>query len=767
MIKRLLYSLIAFVISCTFIKCQSEKKGPSDASFSENSFETSPVVPAEESIAKMKIEEGFEVKLIAAEPLTSSPIALTFDNKGRMWVVEMQGYMPNADGLGEEASNGKVVILEDENQDGVADKRTVFLDSLVLPRSICLIENGILVVETPKLWYYEINNDKPGKKILIDSAYTEGHNLEGQANGLYRAMDNWIYNPNSDKRYRKKGKEWLTERTHFRGQWGISQDDDGRLFYNNNSQNLIGDFFTAGLGAANINQPRVAGYSENIVADNRVYPIRPTPGVNRGYMKDVLDDSLRLINMTAASGPVIYRGDLFDKAYYLNAFVAEPAANLIKRNILEENDNSITGRQAYSGKEFLASLDERFRPVSLYNGPDGALYVVDMYRGIIQHKSMITQYLEKEIQKRNLGEHVNCGRIYKIVPVNKNPKPVLMPDDPIQLVKLLQHPNGWVRDKAQEMLVDGKYPATIVRLKEYLNKPSEPIPLIHALWTLEGMNALQPEEVLPLLKNPDWKIRRQALSVLSSAITPATYKQFASVFQQMIDENDTLAAPYIAFQMQAIQHFDKPMAKQFLLTLAKKYTANVYVSDAIISNLQNKEADFYSELKKMNFSDSLIIVKHLKKVMDEMTNYRSNQDKIEMQKRYPRGVKLFNTVCQSCHKADGNGIPSMAPPLNGSEWVVGDKNKLLSILLFGLTGPVEVNGKVYKAPEISGDMPGLESNGDIVDEDIAQVLNFIRNSWSNSKNKTEPISSTDVHIIRKKFAGRKTPFTIEELNRIK
>ncbi|WP_442885772.1 DUF7133 domain-containing protein, partial [Chitinophaga sp.] len=103
---------------------------------------------------------------------------------------------------------------------------------------------------------------------------------------------------------------------------------------NNNSENLLGDYFSPGLGSHNPNQRRVEGFDENIVPDNRTYPIRPTPGVNRGYMKGVLDDSLRLVNFTAACGPVIYRDNLFGDDFNGNAFVAEPSANLIKRNIL-------------------------------------------------------------------------------------------------------------------------------------------------------------------------------------------------------------------------------------------------------------------------------------------------------------------------------------------------------------------------------------------------------------------------------------------------
>jgi len=159
---------------------------------SSQKFEESPVLTAEESLKAMQLEPGFSVQIVAEEPLISSPVSVLFDKKGRIWVVVMENYMPDTIGTGEDHPTGKVVILSDRNGDGKMDHRQVFLDSLVLPRAICLIEDGLLLAESPKLWYYEIRNDKPVKKTLVDAAYAEGGNVEHQPNGLFRAMDNWI-----------------------------------------------------------------------------------------------------------------------------------------------------------------------------------------------------------------------------------------------------------------------------------------------------------------------------------------------------------------------------------------------------------------------------------------------------------------------------------------------------------------------------------------------------------------------------------------------
>jgi mono/diheme cytochrome c family protein/glucose/arabinose dehydrogenase len=756
-------SVLIFISLQSCKQTGSEKPG-SDSLTIRKKFSSSPVLSAQESIEKMHVEKGFAVKIVATEPLVNSPVALTFDEKGRIWVAEMPNYMPDTVGTGEDAKTGKIVILSDKNGDGLMDERKVFLDSLVLPRAICLIEDGILVAEPPNLWYYKIENDLPIKKTLVDPEYAAGGNVEHQPNGLLRALDNWIYNAKSDKRYRKKGDKWIIEKTHFRGQWGLSQDDYGRLYYNTNSENLLADYFTPGFGAGNKNQQSVAGFVKNIVPDNRTYPVRATTGVNRGYMPDVLDDSLRLTNFTAACSPAYYTSALFGKKYYGNVFVAEPSANLIKRNILADTGYIIKGRQAYANKEFLASEDERFRPVNLYEGPDGALYITDMYRGIIQHKTYLTPYLKNEIKERKLTTPLNYGRIYKVVPDTSKQGNVVITKDPNVLLELLGNKNGWVRNKAQQLLVDGKFTQAEPALRDLLKRTDEPVTLTHALWTMEGLGVLKTDDVLPLLKQHQWNIRMQALSVLPSILNKRNYKQFLLVFNEMVNKNDTLAAPYIAFLAHSIQPLNPAATKKLFAGLIKKFPSNIYVADAIISNLQDKEKGFYNKLMTTYQDSGIAIIKQLNNVINYIAKTKNNERMKDIEKKYAKGFALFSSTCQPCHGPDGNGVRALGPPLNGSEWVLGDKNKLISIVLFGLTGPVKVGEKIYKAPEVSGEMPAIGQNKEFNDEDIAQILSFIRNAWSN---KAKPVSAADVLGVRNKLKDRQKSFTMEELNEMK
>jgi mono/diheme cytochrome c family protein/glucose/arabinose dehydrogenase len=730
----------------------------SDSLAIKEKYAASPVLAAQTAISHMEIEKGLEVQLVAAEPLVTVPVAMTFDEKGRMWVVEMTGYMPDTAGTGEDMPNGKVVILEDANHDGVADKRTVFVDSLVLPRAICLVENGILIAEPPKLWFVEIDHDKPGRRTLVDDKYTEGGNVEHQPNGLLRAMDNWIYNAKSDKRYRKAGNKWLKEQTHFRGQWGISQDNFGRLFYNNNSANVLGDYFPAGLGAHNLQQKNVAGYDEKIVGDSRVYPLRATTGVNRGYIKGTLNDSLRLVNMTAACSPLVYRGNLLGKSYDNNIFVAEPSGNLIKRNIIRDSGYIVKGQQAYAHKEFLASTDERFRPVSLYDGPDGALYVLDMYRGIIQHKTYLTPYLKNEIKSRNLTNPLNCGRIYRIVPAGQHPTATVIGNEPAQLLALLSSPNGWLRDKAQQLIIDHHYTALVPALRGLLQQQESLYTQIHALWALEGLGAIQLTDVMVLLHQANPYAQAQGLAALPAVINAANGQ---TVLKELVAmKQNVFLAPYVALLLPYLPARLHTETEALRMQLVDKYAADPYVADAVISSVAGKEAALQEKLKALHPDTTLVLARRLKTVLKDIENRQKASMNESLQKTFPRGAILFKTVCQTCHGADGDGIQSLAPPLNQSEIVTGDKHRLAAIVLFGLTGPVTVAGKQYKAPEISGDMPGIGSNDEFSDKDIAEVLSYIRGGWSNHAGK---VTEKDVQDVRKQYKGRQKSFTMGEL----
>lgn len=451
-----------------------------------------PVLTPEAEAATFQLAPGFRAELIAADPLIGDPIAMQFGPDGRLWVIEMRGYMPTPDAIGEREPVGNIVVLTDTDGDGRYDKRQVFADKLIMPRALSLVADGLLVAEPPHLWFMRDTNGDgvADERTEVVGDYGNINNPEHNANGLMWAMDNWIYSANYTARFRWRGDgTFAREATVTRGQWGITQDDAGRIYYNSNSDPLRFDAVPSAYLKRNPAFNAAGANHQLVPATLRIWPSRVTTGVNRGYR--TLNAEGKITSMTAASGPVIYRGALFPAEFRGDAFVPEPSANLIKRIKLTDDGAAVTGANAYDGGEFMTSTDERFRPVNLYNGPDGALYVVDFYRGIIQHRIYMTTFLRKQVEERGLDRGVGLGRIWRIVP-DGAPRAKFdsgLARAPVaELVAKLADANGWVRDTAQRLLVERRDPTSVPALHAMARAAAQPaVARLHALWALDGI----------------------------------------------------------------------------------------------------------------------------------------------------------------------------------------------------------------------------------------------------------------------------------------
>jgi putative membrane-bound dehydrogenase-like protein len=427
---------------------------------------SAPALRPEDQLRTFKVPTGFHVELVAADPLVHDPVAMTIAPDGRLWVVEMADYMQDLEGRGANERNGRIVILSDTDGDGRMDKRSVFLDGLELPRAVSLVDDGALVIEPPHLWFVRDTNGDgvADSKVEIADDFGTRLNIEYLPNGLLWSLDNWIYNAslsltasgNKTLRFRYEGGGKFTrESTVTRGQWGISQDSTGRLYYNSNSDPLRFEAIPAAYLSRNPGFAAAGANVQLVPALLKVWPGRITTGINRGYK--TLDANGRMYFVTAACSPLVYRGAIFPPEFRGDVFVAEPTGNLIKRIKLTEKDGAVLGANAYEGTEFLTSTDERFRPLNLYNGPDGALWIVDFYRGLIQEREFITTYLRKQVEARGLERPIGLGRIWRVVP-DATPalklEPTLAQATPLQLVDALGDGNGWTRDTAQRLLVE-------------------------------------------------------------------------------------------------------------------------------------------------------------------------------------------------------------------------------------------------------------------------------------------------------------------------
>jgi len=536
---------------------------------------------ADEALNAFKVQNGFHVELVAAEPMVETPVALSWDEQGRLFVCEMRPYMHDIEGTGEELPNGRIVMLEDTDGDGKMDKRTVFADGLIMPRAVMCVNGGALVAEPPVLWFMKDTNGDgvADVKEPVDRAYgTRGGQPEHMANAPTRFLDNWIYSANHGIRYKLKDGKWIADSSGRRGQWGMTQDDHGRPFYNFNSDFLRANFVPETFYLRNPNFPAGAGAGIKLLTEQTCWPSHPTPGVNRGYDPKQLREDGALAVCTATCGATIYRGGLFGAQYQGNAFIPEPAGNLVKRVIIEEKDAVLTAKNAYTGTEFLTSTDERFRPVNACTGPDGALYLADMYRGIIQHKSFLTHYLIANIRDRKLEQPANMGRIWRIVPDGAKPQTVKLPAEPAKIVAFLGHANGVIRDSAQRLLVEKKDAAVAPAIAKVATEGATTLAKIHALWTLEGMAALTPDVLTACLKDKDAKVRATAVRIADRTLAPELAKLV----------NDPAADVQIALGF-ALSGF--PEGQDAAITLARRSGSNPLVREAIVSGLRGRELE--------------------------------------------------------------------------------------------------------------------------------------------------------------------------------
>ena len=478
------------------------------------SLETPPApeLSPTEALAAFSIAPGFNIELVAAEPLTEDPVAIAWDEIGNLYVVEMRGFMPDAYGTGDKEPVGTVVKLIDTDNDGKFDLRRVLLDHLVLPRAIAIVNEGLLIGEPPNLWLCPSQSGSSKdidceKKIRLSNYGDQPGNVEHAENGLLLAIDNWIYNAKSNRRMRIQNGSLVVEPTLFRGQWGITQDNQGLLYYNTNSNFLLGDLYDAQpvIKAGTSGGP---GLNTQISKNDQVFAVRVNPGVNRAYVPGVLREDGRLDKPTSASGMTYYRGDQFPEEYRRDIFVAEPAGNVVVQLRLQRDgldlstEHMLYEDEAWGQREFLASTDERFRPVDVDVGPEGALYVVDMYRGIIQDQIFLSDELRAQALSRGLDEPIGMGRIWRITAGESKLKasPPRFSSSGRKLLKHLKNNNGWVRDTAQRLLLVAKDRGIDNGLRRLATADNEKAAL-HAIWTLEGRGSLDRRTLAKILDN--------------------------------------------------------------------------------------------------------------------------------------------------------------------------------------------------------------------------------------------------------------------------
>ena len=746
MVTKFVAVLVTCLLASVVSAQQGDKSGEVQAPrIPKEKIPLAPPLPPTEALKQFKMQPGLRIELAASEPMVEVPTVIQFDPDGRLWVLEMRGFMPNPDGIGETNATGRISILEDTDGDGRMDRKKIFLDGLVMPRALLLVHGGALVCEPPQLWFYPNHNDKAGPRVLVAPDFAKDAdpklgprmNPEHSGNSLLLAMDNWIYSLYHPWRYRFTEGRWRREPVPQRAQWGLSQDDFGRLFYTSNSEQLRGDLVPSHYFGFKPSKTRPPGIGIQIARDQSVWPIRMNPGVNRGYQTGTLRDDGTLAKFTAACGTCIYRGDLLPAEFHGNAFICEPAANVIRRNILTEQDGMVTASNAYDKAEFLASTDELFRPVNLATGPDGALYIADMYHGIIQHRFFLTSYLRGEAEDRGLDKVIDKGRIWRVTPEGKGrgPKPAMSKETPAALVKLLSHPNGWWSDTAQRLLVERGDGSVIPALQQLAAGEGRLAPRLHALWTLEGMGQMTLPVVEKALGDPISKIRAAGVRLAEAQLRQQPVKDSAQ--QTLRDKILNLATDTSA-----------DVQIQLALTLSL-LTPDEKVKTTAASLAKNTTAALAREAAAFAAA-SLDPVKS-----EPVTASKARPLTDEEKRRFEAGRTMYEATCLACHQKHGMGQPGLAPPLVDSEWVAGPETRLIRIVLHGLRGPIKVKGESFEM-----DMPAL---GVLDDDQIAAALTYVRREWGHGH---DPVAPAAVKKVREETAAREDAWTMADLLKV-
>jgi len=497
-----------------------------------------------EALKTLRVQPGFRVELFASEPLVTSPVAMEFDEQGRIFVVEMPGYPLDT------RPSGRIKLLQDTDEDGRPDRGTIFADGLVLPTGVMRWKKGVLVTTAPDVWYLE-DGDGDGRAdvrrvVLTGFPFT---NPQHTVNTPLYGLDNWIHLANegpaeaivfkekfgdqgSDIRYpdrsdvpalkvhdrsvRFRPDTYQLESRSAASQFGHCFDEWGNYFVIGSGDNGRHEVIAARYLQRNpdlLVPSALQGMSDH--PDRKVFPITSRP-------------EFQLLTgvgtLTSACSLTLYLGGAFPLSYPRISFLAEPAHNLVHADIWSEAGSTYAISRLRQSSEFLASTDSWFRPVNFYIGPDGALYMVDYYRRLIEHPEWMSSQHHHE--SKELYEGSDRGRIYRIVAdsstqqISANTIRLNGASDQ-ELVELLGHPNIWWRRNAQRLLVDRQSAESVEPLvRLFKDSPSE-LARLHALWTLEGLGKLDGTLVETALDDPEPGVRQNAIRLAESRLAAA------------------------------------------------------------------------------------------------------------------------------------------------------------------------------------------------------------------------------------------------------
>lgn len=562
---------------------------PNAAAFQRDSEPKSP----EESLKLLHVKSGYEVELVACEPLIVDPVAIDWGLDGKLWVVEMHDYPMGLDN--KMKPGGRIKYLDDTNGDGRYDKATLFLDGVNMPTGIIVWRNGVIVTAAPEIFYAEDSNrdGKADVRRTLYKGFKEG-NPQLRINGLRWGLDGWLYCANgwsgglvesvqSGTKVKLERRdvhirpdEGLIETVPGVSQFGRTRDDFGNWFGVDNSHPIFHYIFDDRYLKRN---PHVAYPDPKsqvmLPANPKVFPLsRPQKRYHSWEQGG---------HFTSACSVMIDRDhSLFPSG--IHAFVCEPVHNLVHHEMLIPAGVTFTSRRADDEKEseFLASEDPWFRPVMTRQGPDGALYVVDMYRYMIEHPDWLPAEGKDEL-RRFYRDGDDKGRIYRVFPKGPRPqRPVIDHTDARELAKLLDSSNGWLRDAAQQSLLWRHSAAALGDVRIELKKEDSTASRIQKLYTLHALGLLTDELIIHELQSPPGHSPEVKVHALRLAEKRGKVNEkIVAAAARLVQESHAPLRLQLAF---SLGQWNGDVAGRALASIAIMDASDPYIAAAVLSS---------------------------------------------------------------------------------------------------------------------------------------------------------------------------------------
>lgn len=575
-----------------------------------------PPLSPSEALKSFEVVDGFEMQLVAAEPRVVDPVAAAFDEDGRLYVCEMRDY-PFKPAEGREPL-GTIRLLTDTDHDGVIDHATVFADKLLWAAGVVPWRGGVFVAASPDIWYLK-DTDGDGVADLrrrIFTGFGTG-NQQGMVNNLQFGLDHWIYGstgpnggmivrvddpdfkpiPVSGRDFRFHPESLELEAVTGTVQFGNSFDDWGHRFTCSESQPLEQIVFPDHYLARNPFMAAPAGIHNIAPGPVPVFRISPIerwrqirslrrvnsnerPATAAGASHHVVD---------AAAGVTIYRGGVYPADWYGQAFVGDGQNNLIHRRRLIPKGLTFDSQRVDPNTEVVRSSDIWFRPVNALNAPDGTLFFLDMSR----------EYLETIHVPLDVAKHLDFrsgranGRIYRLAPRGfRAPAPPRLGSATIdELVAEFESPHGWRRDTAHRLLFERNDRSAVEPLRRMVRASERPQARVHALWALEGMDALDGETLLQGLRDAHPGVLSQAIRLSEPKLNQEP--RVLECVARLADHDD----PGVRFQAAfSLGEAVGPTAAKALARLARRDESDAWMRAAILSSIANVSADLFEDL---------------------------------------------------------------------------------------------------------------------------------------------------------------------------